>query len=263
MSESTQPSAGMLPEIPADWPPERRFQEVIARALAEMHLHLSSVQLEQLRSLFEMLAEANETMNLVGDASPESVAIRHVADSLLLLRSGLLDDLTIRYAVDIGTGAGFPGLPLAIAMPDVTWLLVESTGKKARFLEEAQRSLGLTNMGVSGTRSEALAHNAVKRESYQLAVVRAVSTCATICELGLPFLQRGGRLVAFKGPDIQAEVDESAVAARTCGGALHGVIPAELPLLHHGRSFVAWDKIAETPDEYPRREGIPHQRPLK
>ncbi|NUP89031.1 MAG: 16S rRNA (guanine(527)-N(7))-methyltransferase RsmG [Candidatus Sumerlaeia bacterium] len=250
-------------DVPADWTPERKFQEIMARALAEMNLHLSPMQAEQLRSLYEMLAEANETMNLVGEASPEAIALRHAADSLLLLTTGALDGMDVRYAIDVGSGAGFPGLPLAIAMPETTWLLVESTGKKSRFLEEAVRSLGLTNTSVSGTRSEALAHNAVKRESYDLAVFRAVSTCATICELGLPFLKTGGRLVAYKGPDIQTEVDEAAVAARTCGGVLRTVVSTRLPLLHHGRSIAVWDKVFSTPEEYPRREGIPHQRPLR
>jgi 16S rRNA (guanine527-N7)-methyltransferase len=243
-------------------PKEKPFEETLALALDEMNLSLDPMAPDQLRSFAEMLAESNRRFNLVADASPTTMAIKHVADSLLLLTTDALEGLSIRYAVDIGSGAGFPGIPLAIARPDITWLLVESTGKKARFLEELVFSLGLDNVSISNSRSEELAHNAVKRESYDLGVIRGLAHCATLCELGLPFVKIGGRLFAYKGPDGEREAAEAATAAEACGGTARPLIRTQLPIEHHPRLFVGWDKTESTPSKYPRREGTPQKSPI-
>ncbi|MBN1477715.1 16S rRNA (guanine(527)-N(7))-methyltransferase RsmG [Candidatus Sumerlaeota bacterium] len=243
-------------------PPERPFEETLALALDEMGLPLDPMARDQLRSFAEMLAESNRRFNLVADASPTTMAIKHMADSLLLLTTNALEGLRVRYAVDIGAGAGFPGIPLAIARQDITWLLIESTGKKARFLEELIFSLGLENVSISNSRSEELAHNAVKRESYDLAVIRGLAHCATLCELGLPFVKVGGRLFSYKGPDGEREAAESAAAAEACGGTVRPLIRAQLPIEHHPRLFIGWDKTSATPSKYPRREGVPQKSPI-
>ncbi len=248
---------------PEQVPTHLVFQRTLERAVEEMKLSLPTMAMDQLTSLFEMLAEVNVRHRLVADAAPEAVALRHIADSLLLLTTDALTDFPVRYAVDMGSGAGFPGLPLAIAQPDIHWLLIESTGKKARFIEDTAFSLGLDNLAVSSSRTEALAHNAVKRASYDLVVARAVASAATLCELGLPFLKIGGRLVAYKGPEGAKELEEATRAAELCGGTARPLITATLPVLEHDRSFLVWEKIGDTPSDYPRREGIPAKRPLR
>lgn len=263
MSETPEkPSSETGAPPPPEEPPLRVFQSTLRRALSEMKLVLPPTAFDHLTCLWELLADANQRVNLVGDASPQTVAIKHIADSLLLLTSGVIDDLEIESALDLGSGAGFPGLPLAIARPSVRWLLVESTGKKAQFIEETAFSLGLDNVAVSDTRSEALAHNPVHRGSRHLVVARAVAPSAAICELGLPFLRRGGRLVAYKGPEGPAELAAAEEAARLCGGSARPVVTTALPILGHVRTFLSWDKTQETPHQYPRREGIPQLRPL-
>jgi 16S rRNA (guanine527-N7)-methyltransferase len=265
-SDAGQPGTTEPPKSPPPseitGPPNRVFLAVLRQALEEMRLTLTPSALDHMICLFELLAEANERINLVADASPQTVAVKHIADSLLVLTSGALDGLEIESALDLGSGAGFPGLPLAIAHPSVRWLLIESTGKKARFIEDTAFALGLENVGVSDSRSEALAHNPVHRASRNLVVARGLTSCAALCELGLPFLRRGGRLVAHKGPEGPKELAEAAEAARVCGGTPRPVITASLPILGHVRTFISWDKTADTPQNYPRREGLAQQRPL-
>jgi 16S rRNA (guanine527-N7)-methyltransferase len=243
-------------------PPIRIFQHTLERALGEMNLRLPPIALDHLKCVFELLAEANTRMNLVSDASPEAVAIRHIADSLLLLTTDLLSDLEVERAIDIGSGAGFPGLPLALAMPGAEWMLCESRGKKARHLEEVVFSLGLDQVAVNLSRSEDLAHNVVQRESRDLVVFRGMASAPTLCELGLPFLKPGGRLIAYKGPEGPGEMESAAEAARLCGGTPRPPVSAQLPILGHARMFLSWDKTGLTPPQYPRREGMPQKRPL-
>lgn len=243
-------------------PPLRQFQAIMAAALKEMNLSFPSQAVDHMACLYEMLVEANSRLNLVGEGTPEAIAIRHIADSLLLLTTDAIGDLEIRRAIDIGSGAGFPGLVLAIVQPEIEWALIEATGKKARFIEDVRFSLGLDNVMVSNSRSEALAQNVVHREEYQLAVARAVGGAPVLCELGLPFLKKGGRLIAYKGPEGPAELAQAEVAAAECGGTALPHLSAKLPKLGHARTFLMWEKTSPTPPKYPRREGMPEKNPL-
>jgi 16S rRNA (guanine527-N7)-methyltransferase len=261
--DESPPSPPTYPPSDIGEPPLRLFQRTLNQALDEMQARLPAQAIDHLTVLWEMIAEANLKCRLVGDAAPEPVAIKHIADSLLLLTTDALEGLDVRRALDLGSGAGFPGLPLALATPATQWLLVEATGRRANFIEEVVFSLGLDNVAVTDTRAESLAHNTAQREEFDLVVVRAVASAAALCEMGLPFLKRGGRLIAYKGPEGANELADAAEAARQCGGEALPTRTAKLPVLGHDRMFLVWEKVRATPGHYPRREGIPQKRPLK
>src|SRR5581483_3795610 len=159
--------------------------------------------------------------------------------------------------------AGFPGLPLAIARPDSTFVLLEATAKKARFLRAAAAELELGNVRVLEGRAEELGHAPDERAAYDLVLARAVAPLAVLAELGLPFLATGGRLAAWKGPEAGREVAEAAGAIALLGGRRLATLPAPLAEPLSGHVLVLVEKVAETPPAYPRRPGLPAKRPLK
>ncbi|HEY8446170.1 MAG TPA: 16S rRNA (guanine(527)-N(7))-methyltransferase RsmG [Thermomicrobiales bacterium] len=219
----------------------------------------------------DLLLEWNQRHNLTALTTPEEVDARLVAESLRLLPA--IDayarerrDKTGRLRlIDIGSGAGVPGLILAIARPDLFATLVEATGKKVAFLDAAIADLGLDNVRAIHARAEDLARDPAHRERYDLATARAVGPVPTLLELALPFLRVGGRALFPKGPDLGTELAEGERAAKTLGGQL---LSADLlpddpawPDLPVTRLVVA-AKLTRTPHRYPRRAGIPAKEPL-
>jgi 16S rRNA (guanine527-N7)-methyltransferase len=162
----------------------------------------------------------------------------------------------------VGSGAGFPGLPLKIACPDLRLTLLEATGKKAEFLTEVVNRLGLTDVTVLNARAEQAGHDPAHRAAYDLAVARALAAMPVLAELTLPFVRPGGLVIAQKGEDPAAEVEAAQAAFHRLGGRLRRVLPVSLPGLAAARHLVVVEKVAATPDRYPRRPGMPAKRPL-
>jgi 16S rRNA (guanine527-N7)-methyltransferase len=229
-----------------------------ARAL---NLDLSQLQLDQLTTYSDLLATAAH--NLVSARDRDLIQERHVAESLacgsVLDAQGLLLDGA--RVLDLGAGGGLPGIPLRVAWPTIQLTLLESVGKKCRFLEEAVRQLHLEGVSVQEGRAEDLARNPDHRGQYDLVVARAVAPLPVLIEYSLAFLRLGGLLAAVKGSSVTSEVHASAAALQKLGGRLYDA-PAFQPLQGPSQTVVLIVKVAETPERYPRRVGVPSKRPL-
>ncbi len=203
------------------------------------------------------LAEANQQVNLTAIRDRAGVYTKHFLDSLAALP--LLKDGD-RRVVDVGSGAGFPGLALKIARPDLELTLVESVGKKADFLRTTAADLGLENVNVLPMRAEEVAFDAADRETYDVAVARAVKEVAVVAEFLLPLVRLDGRALLYEGRDPREEVERADVG--TLGGTVERVERVEVPHVDGERHVVVLRKIVPTPPNYPRRTGVPAKRPL-
>jgi 16S rRNA (guanine527-N7)-methyltransferase len=223
--------------------------------LAAQHIELEPGDLEKLQTHLEALLEANERFNLTAVRDPAEAWVRHVADSLSLVP--FVAECGAKSIVDLGSGGGFPGIPLAIAMPDVQVMLVDSVGKKVRYLEEVVQRLALTNVTVRQTRAEELAEwKGGLRESFDAVVCRAVGGLATLIELALPLVKVDGLLLAIKGEKAPDEIEEAARALRELQGEV-----AATERTPTG-TIVAVRKMARTVRLYPRDQGLPARKPL-
>ena len=230
-------------------------------------LKLNEEHLRAFEIYYRELVVWNEKFNLTAITDRDQVQIKHFLDSLTCL---LADEHVMKAicqqsgtrTIDVGTGAGFPGLPIKIVCPGLRLTLLEATGKKVGFLEHIVSRLGLADVEIIGRRAEELSRDAAHRERYDLALARAVAELPVLVEYALPFCRMGGIFVAQKGAegDAEARAAEGAIAA--LGGALRRIVRLELPHLAVPRSLVVLEKIAPTPEKYPRRPGIPRKRPL-
>lgn len=235
------------------------MQELAQWVYRLLGLRLSPWQLEAFRRYEQLLIEWNQRVNLTAIRSSEMIRIKHFLDSLSCL---IVIRGSPRKVVDVGTGAGFPGLPLKIACPALDLTLVESVGKKAAFCKLVVRELGLSGVTVLNQRAEEVAHLPEEREQYDWAVARAVANLPTLAEYLLPLVRVGGAALAMKGETAAAEVHRAERAIHLLGGEVRKLIPVHLPKVAEDRYLVVIDKVAATPPLYPRRKGIPEKRPL-
>ena len=206
------------------------------------------------------LAAWNAHTNLTAITAPDEVRVRHFLDSLTLLAVAPLPSGA--HVIDVGTGAGFPGLPLAIARPDLRVTLIEATGKKLAFCQHVAELLQLKNVSFVHARAEEAGHMAGLRESGDWVAARAVARLPALLEYLLPLARIGGLAIAMKGTTAAAEVKDSARALKLLGGKLRGVREFALPGLEEPHALVVVEKTAPTPAGFPRRPGQPVQKPL-
>jgi len=236
-----------------------------AETAREVVPSLTDESLAQLLSYRDLLAASAAEFNLVSASVRDlnSIERRHIIESLafgaLLDARGLLAAGT--RVIDLGTGAGLPGLPLKVAWPSLHVTLLEATGKKCRFLENVVSELSLDGVEVVEGRAEAVAHDGAHRAAYDVVVARAVAALPVLLEYGVPFLRVGGVLAAAKGSAVQSELEASGAALEALGAVLEDVTSLEIAGLP-SQSVVIVRKVAETPERYPRRTGIPTKRPL-
>jgi 16S rRNA (guanine527-N7)-methyltransferase len=237
--------------------------EILDSGAQRLGLNLTSGQLEQFEIYYRELADWNRKVNLTAIIGYGDVQAKHFLDSLTLVPAlGEIGDGSGRSLIDIGTGAGLPGLPLKILMPALGLTLLEATAKKAKFLEHVAAVLGLGDVAIVVGRAEAIAHDAPYREKFDIVLARAVAEMAALAELTLPFAAVGGVFIAQKKGDIGAEMEGAQPAIAVLGGKLREVKAITLPELDDGRCLVIVDKVSPTPVKYPRRPGIPAKRPL-
>ncbi len=238
-------------------PAERALLVEGARAFG---LALSADQVAQFDRYLRALLDWNRRVNLTAITEPRAVVIRHFLDSLsCLLAFPAGEGLAV---IDVGTGAGFPGLPLKIARPDLRLTLLEATAKKVRFLEHVVQALGMSSVVVIWGRAETLAHDPAHRERYDCVVARALAELAALAELCLPFARLGGRVIAPKKGAVAAEIARARTAISLLGGRLWEPVPVTLPEEPERRFLVVIEKVQPTPPRFPRRPGMPVRRPL-
>jgi len=231
--------------------------------LEELIITLTDEQIEQFLQYYEMLVEKNKVMNLTGITEYEEVIQKHFLDSLSLIR--VIPDIASQKltVIDLGTGAGFPGIPLKIAFPELEITLMDSLNKRILFLQEVIDALGLKKVSAVHGRAEEMASNATHRQQYDLCVSRAVSNLAVLTEYCLPFVKKGGLFVSYKSADSDAEIQEGKKAISILGGKLTSVDKFQLPDSDLRRALVCIKKVKDTPKKYPRKAGTPAKLPLK
>ncbi|HQJ25029.1 MAG TPA: 16S rRNA (guanine(527)-N(7))-methyltransferase RsmG [Bacillota bacterium] len=239
---------------------ETTFRQILERASAELGIEVDERRMVLMQRLKDLLVQENEKVNLTGIKDDLGIAVKHFADSLtVLMVEGARECGSF---VDIGTGAGFPGLVLAMMLPEAKGVLVDSVGKKVNFVSRAVIELGLTNVTAVTARAEDLARESIHREKYGLAVIRGVSSVSESAEYCIPFLKKGGLFVAMKGPGADTEIDDGKAAAFALGAKITGVRKLTLPYDQGDRVLVVAEKTSPTPGRYPRKAGEPHKRPI-
>jgi len=238
------------------------MQKLKAGAM-KLGLELSPRQLEQFYIYYQELVDWNRRLNLTTITDYEEVQIRHFLDSLTVTLAWQQPIGSMDFClIDVGTGAGLPGIPLKILWPDIRLVLLDSTAKKAVFLDHLKQKLGLDDVEIVVGRAEEVAHETQYREKFDVVLSRAVAHLPTLVELTLPFCTIGGSFIAQKKGAIDPEISRASQAISLLGGNLRGVKRVDLEEFTDERWLVVIDKVLPTPELYPRRPGIPSKRPL-
>lgn len=234
------------------------------KGLEQLSITLSGEQKQQFLTYYEYLVEKNKVMNLTAITEYEEVITKHFLDSLAVVKTSCFkpEKLAGKRLIDIGTGAGFPGIPLKIAFPELEILLLDSLNKRINFLNEVTEMLGLTNINTVHGRAEDYAKQKGYRESFDFCVSRAVANLSTLSEYCIPFVKQGGCFVSYKSGSVDQELIQAEKAVKILGGQREEVVRFSLADTDMDRSFVVIRKAKPTPKKYPRKAGLPSKEPL-
>lgn len=237
------------------------MNNVLTEKVKELSILLNDKQIQQFEQYYNILVEWNKVMNLTAITEYEEVVEKHFLDSLTIVNA--IHVKKIETLIDVGTGAGFPGIPLKIAFPHLKVTLLDSLNKRIKFLNEVIDLLELNDIKAIHGRAEDYAKQAEYREQYDICVSRAVANLATLSEYCLPYVKVDGLFVPYKSGEIDEELKSSEKAVSILGGKVEEVVKFQLPGTDIGRSFVKIHKIKETKKKYPRKAGMPTKEPLK
>lgn len=237
------------------------MNNVLIEKVKELSIVLNDKQIQQFEQYYNILVEWNKVMNLTAITEYEEVVEKHFLDSLTIVNAIHVEK--IETLIDVGTGAGFPGIPLKIAFPHLKVTLLDSLNKRIKFLNEVIDLLELNDIKAIHGRAEDYAKQAEYREQYDICVSRAVANLATLSEYCLPYVKVDGLFVPYKSGEIDEELKSSEKAVSILGGKVEEVVKFQLPGTDIGRSFVKIHKIKETKKKYPRKAGMPTKEPLK
>ncbi|HHV38372.1 MAG TPA: 16S rRNA (guanine(527)-N(7))-methyltransferase RsmG [Tepidimicrobium sp.] len=226
----------------------------------ELGINLNERSISRFKLFKRLLLEWNEKMNITSITDNEEVDIKHLIDSITLLSTELFN--SGERVIDIGTGGGFPGIPLKIVKENLDMMLLDSLNKRIRFLNEVINRLEFKDIVAIHGRAEELGRREEYRENYDVVVSRAVATLNTLSEYCLPFVKVGGHFVSMKGPNVEEELAEAERAIRILGGKVRDVKVLTLPLSDIKHSLIVIEKVMETPTKYPRGGGNPKKKPL-
>ncbi|MGE4588157.1 MAG: 16S rRNA (guanine(527)-N(7))-methyltransferase RsmG [Acidaminococcaceae bacterium] len=235
------------------------FLEALISKGKEAGLEFSARQLEQFALYYDLLIETNKVMNLTAITEPEEVAVKHIIDSLLAYDKKIFPG---KLLADVGTGAGFPGIPLKIYCPELKVVLLDSLAKRLKFLQSVIDTLGLEDITCVHLRAEDAGQNKNYREKYDLVTARAVARLSILSEYCLPLVKQGGYFIALKGSKFKEEISEGRTAVDILGGEIVSADAVKLPGLDDGRAIIRIRKIKKTPVKYPRKAGLPEKQPL-
>ncbi|MEH2944525.1 16S rRNA (guanine(527)-N(7))-methyltransferase RsmG [Lachnospiraceae bacterium KK002] len=229
--------------------------------LEELKIPYSDKKINQFLIFYEMLTEKNKVMNLTAITEFEDVVEKHFLDSLSLIKC--VDLNGIMKVLDLGTGAGFPGIPLKIMFPELDMVLMDSLNKRVLFLQEVISELNLSGVTAIHGRAEEMAVKKEYREQFDLCVSRAVANLSALSEYCIPFVKPGGTFISYKSGEIEGEVRQAGKAVAVLGGKIVNIEKFVLPETDVSRSFVQIEKIKRTPKSYPRKAGTPSRAPIQ
>lgn len=236
-------------------------EELLINGLKELGLSVTDSQIDKFNLYYEMLIETNKVMNLTSITEYEQVIIKHFIDSLLVVN--VYDINESKNMIDVGTGAGFPGIPIKIMYPEINVTLLDSLNKRLKFLNNVIEKLELKNISTIHGRAEDIAHKKEYREKYDLCVSRAVANLSTLSEYCVPFIKNNGKFISYKSSISSDEIIESKKAISVLGGKITKEETVHLPYSDMDRIFVIINKEKETPKKYPRKAGTPSKEPIK
>lgn len=233
----------------------------LEKALNELGIQYTENMISQFEGYRNGVIEWNEKVNLTAITDPQEFVIKHFIDSVLCV--GFDEYKAAKKVIDVGTGAGFPGVPLAILSQDKEFTLMDSLNKRLKIIDELSAGIGLANVQTVHARAEELARNKAHREKYDICVSRAVANLTTLSEYCLPFIKVGGYLLAYKGPDAEAELADAKKAISILGGQVEKMEKAQLDDFGLDHRIIFIKKVKNTPAKYPRKAGTPSKEPLK
>ena len=236
------------------------MSKIFETKLEELGITLDDTQKKQFKSFYELLVEWNKVMNLTGITEYEEVNEKHFVDSLSIVKA--IDINKVETVIDVGTGAGFPGIPLKIAFPHLKVVLLDSLNKRIKFLDTVIDELGLKEIKTIHGRAEDFAKQIDYREKFDLCVSRAVANLATLSEYCIPYVRKEGLFIPYKSGEIEEEIVQSKKAVHVLGGKVVDVVKFQLPGTEIGRSFVVVQKTQNTSKKYPRKAGLPGKEPI-
>lgn len=235
--------------------------ETLKKALEVMGAPAGDENVNKYHKYMDGILEWNEKVNLTNITDPEEFVIKHFIDSIICV--DYPEFAEAGKIIDVGTGGGFPGIPLALAAPDKEFVLMDSLNKRLKIIDELCSQIGIGNVTTVHARAEELAKNKAHREQYDLCVSRAVANMAVLAEYCLPFIKVGGYLMAYKGPDAEHEIEEARKALYLLGGQVEEVRQGNLKEFGIDHKVVIIKKVKNTPSKYPRKAGTPAKEPLK
>ena len=241
------------------------FAESLKSVCSKMNIEVSGYQLERFSMFYELLLEYNKRYNLTAITEEQDVIYKHFADSLSIImfnHNEIIKELNDRNVIDVGTGAGFPGIPLKIVNPDMKLTFLDSVNKKLDFVREVCRQLEFKDISVIHGRAEDFGKDREYREKYDICLSRAVAALPVLSELCIPFVKPGGIFVSYKGSDIEQEIKKSENAVKILGGSLSEIKTFNIPDTDIKRALIMIIKEKHTPMQYPRKAGISVKHPL-
>lgn len=236
-------------------------KELLINGIKELGIEITNRQVEQFLKYYEMLVETNKVMNLTSIVDLDEVILKHFIDSLLVVKT--IDMNKFNTMIDVGTGAGFPGIPLKIMFPNLKVVLLDSLNKRLKFLDSVIDELQLTNISTIHGRAEDIGKDIEYREKFDVCVSRAVANLSTLSEYCIPFISVGGEFISYKSEFSEEEKKDAEKAINLLGGSIKKSVIEELPYSEINRSFIFIDKKNKTPNKYPRKAGLPSKKPIK
>ncbi len=235
-------------------------RELLRKGLIDFKIDVDDNMLDRFEKYREVLVEYNKYMNLTGITEQRDVYIKHFLDSVAIFKNGyIMDDISI---IDVGTGAGFPGIPYKICNPNIKLTLLDSLKKRINFLKEVGSSIGFEDIEYIHGRAEDFGQNLNYREKYDIATARAVASLPVLLELCVPYIKVGGFFICLKGPNVENEIEESKNAMKILGVKLVEKIDVQLPDEELKHNILVFKKLEKTTKKYPRKAGKPSKNPL-